>query len=69
MRLAAVIAIVTVATPLFAQPEPAPATPVERFKQARDRIADGRLELAAESLKAFLDSKPTDTDYLALEAK
>ena len=74
MRPAAVIAVAVaavafVATPLFAQPEPAPATAVDRFKLARDRIADGRLELAAESLQAFLDNKPADTDYLALEEK
>ncbi len=67
VRLTAVIAALAVALPLFAQPEPVPATPVDRFKQARDRIEDGRLELAAESLQAFLDAKPKDTDYIALE--
>ncbi len=58
-------------TPLLAQP-PAPpgekqATPVELYREAKDLIREGRYDVAAERLKAFLAANPTDKDFLDLQ--
>lgn len=57
------------AAPTFAQDPPAVQTTADKFKAARDLIADGKLELAADKLKAFLADNPTDKDFLDLEAR
>src|SRR5207253_3779262 len=63
------------AAPLFAQPPAAPGQPGEPpkspkvlFRQAEDLIADGRYDVAAEVLKAFLAANPTDRDFLDITA-
>jgi len=43
------------------------AKPVDQFKRVRDLLAEGKLDLAAEQLKSFLDSNPADADFQALE--
>ncbi len=47
----------------------APKKPADVFRAARDYVQVGSLELAAGTLKDFLDLKPTDQDYLDIEAK
>ena len=44
-----------------------PLKPVDVFRSARDLIASGKFDLAAERLKSFLDSEPLDKDFLDLE--
>lgn len=56
------------AAPLPAQ-EPAAQTAQDKFKAARTLIADGKLDLAVVMLKSFLETPPTDKDYLDLEAR
>ncbi len=73
VRLAAASAVaLTVAlawvAPAVAQ-EPAPQTPQDKFKAARNLITDGKLDLAAEMLRAFMAAPPTDKDFLELEAR
>jgi CheY-like chemotaxis protein len=43
--------------------------PVEAFREIRDLVNDGRYELAAESIKDFLGLRPTDQDYLDIQAR
>lgn len=57
------------AAPAVAQEPPATLTAQGKFKQARDLIADGKLDLAAQMLRQFMDTPPTDKDFLDLEAK
>lgn len=44
-------------------------TAVDKFKAARDLIADGKFELAADKLRSFLADNPSDKDLLDLEAR
>jgi CheY-like chemotaxis protein len=41
-----------------------PRTPVQQFRDAQALIGDGRFDVAAERLKAFLAANPTDADLL-----
>ncbi|HEY2911682.1 MAG TPA: hypothetical protein VGI99_15625, partial [Gemmataceae bacterium] len=43
--------------------------PEEAFQQFRDHIAEGRYDIAGLYLKAFLDSNPTDQDFLTIESR
>ncbi len=72
--LALTWAVCCLSGPLAAQP-PAPApgggadatkTPQALFKLARDQIREGRFDVAAETLKAFLAANPSDSVYLDL---
>lgn len=65
--VALTVALVWVA-PAPAQ-EPAAQTAQDKFRAARDLIADGKLDLAAETLRSFLAVPPTDKDFLDLEAR
>lgn len=65
--VALAVALVWVA-PASAQ-EPVVQTAQDKFKAARDLIADGKLDLAAETLRSFIAVPPTDKDFLDLEAK
>lgn len=74
MRLAAATAVALTAALLWAAPAaaqdpPATQTAQEKYKTARTLIADGKLDLAAETLRSFLATPPTDADYLELEAR
>ncbi|MBX3399988.1 MAG: hypothetical protein KF873_14700 [Gemmataceae bacterium] len=53
--------------PLTAQE--APKKPADVYRAARDYLQVGSLELAAGTLKDFVDLKPTEQDYLDLESK
>jgi CheY-like chemotaxis protein len=70
MRLYATagLALVTVATPALVAQE-APPKPYDVFKNARDLISSGKLDLAADQLKAFLDAKPSDSEFQFIEAR
>ncbi len=50
-------------------PEKGPANPKAVFEQVRGFINDGKFDIAATFLQIFVDSKPTDQDYLDIEAK
>jgi CheY-like chemotaxis protein len=57
------------AAPLAAQPPAPPGpgqprTPAEIFRTARELIRDGRFDVAADTLRAFLAANPTDQDFL-----
>ncbi|QEL15994.1 hypothetical protein [Limnoglobus roseus] len=54
---------------LPATAQEAAKTPADVFRNARDLLQVGSLELAADSLKDFLNLKPADQDYLDLETK
>jgi CheY-like chemotaxis protein len=58
-------------TPLLAQPPAAPgekqATPAELYREAKDLIREGRFDVAAERLKAFVAANPTEKDFLDLQ--
>mgnify|MGYP001806936863 CR=1 FL=1 len=73
MRPAAATAVALTVALVWAAPavaqEPATQTAQGKFKQARDLIADGKLDLAAQMLRQFMDTPPTDKDFLDLEAK
>ncbi len=47
----------------------APKKPADVFRAARDYLQEGSLELSAGTFKDFADLKPTDQDYLDIEAK
>ncbi|MGL4423341.1 MAG: hypothetical protein ACRCZF_21970, partial [Gemmataceae bacterium] len=64
-----VIAVVLGTLSAYAQEPGAPRKPIELFKDVRDLVNDGRYELAAETLREFATLKPTDQDYLDIEAK
>ncbi|MGL6073835.1 MAG: hypothetical protein ACRC8S_06700 [Fimbriiglobus sp.] len=77
-RTATIAALVAGTTTLGLAQEPAaapgavpekPKTPPELFQQAQDEIRDGRFDVAAETLKRFLNSNPTDADIMALSKK
>jgi tetratricopeptide (TPR) repeat protein/CheY-like chemotaxis protein len=53
----------------LATAQEAPKKPIDVFRAARDYLQAGSLELAAETFKDFLNLKPTDQDYLDVEAK
>lgn len=57
------------AAPALAQEPPAPQTAQDKFKAARNYITDGKLDLAAEMLRSFMATPPTDADYLELEKR
>lgn len=44
----------------------APKPPADLFREAQALIRDGRFDVAAERLKAFLAANPADADFLAL---
>ena len=46
-----------------------PAKPQEVFQQFKQLVGEGKYDLAATFLQLFLDSKPTETDYLELEKR
>lgn len=46
-----------------------PKKPADVFRTARDYLQVGSLELSAGTFKDFADLKPTDQDYLDIEAK
>ncbi|MCU0705641.1 MAG: hypothetical protein MUF18_16835, partial [Fimbriiglobus sp.] len=73
MRLVAAFAVTLAIALAWAAPgvaqEPTPQTAQDKFKAARDFITDGKLDLAAQTLRAFLDTPATDKDFLALEAR
>ncbi len=52
-------------------PQPKDTVPkaVAVFAQLRDLIAEGRYDVAANFLQSFLDAKPDDKDYLAIQQK
>lgn len=63
-------AALSLAAPVSAQaPGDPPRTPVEIFQGARDLIAAGRYDQAAEELKRFLAANPTDNDLLELQRR
>ncbi len=68
--LLAGLAWVGVSAGLSAQEPPAATAPaksaVELFREAQALIRDGRFDVAAERLKAFLAANPTDADILTL---
>ena len=43
--------------------------PLDAFREIRDLVNDGRFDVAAESIKGFLDLRPTDQDYLDIQAR
>ena len=51
------------------QPKGPPAKPQAVYQNFRDLMAEGRFDIAASSCKAFLDSNPTDADFLEIEKK
>lgn len=61
-------ALALTVAPLSAQ-EPAPTKPIDIYKAAQDLKAEGRFDLAADRLKAFLEANPTDKDFLEVEAR
>lgn len=69
MRPLALTAGLVILTASAAAQPPAdaqPKTPVQLFREAEALIADGRFDVAAERLKAFLAANPTDADFLAI---
>ncbi len=54
---------------LAASAQDAGKTPAVAYRSAREFLQSGSLELAADSLKDFLNLKPSDQDYLDLETK
>lgn len=69
LRAALALAVLAVAGPLAVAQDQKPKTPTDHFKEARDLIASGGYELAAEALERFLASNPTDDQVLDVEAK
>lgn len=59
------------AAPAAAQPVGAvrPPTPSELFQSSQQLILDGRYDVAAEELKRFLASNPSDPDLIALQQR
>ncbi len=72
MRLYATVGLAlasaAIATPALVAQEAAPK-PYDLFKNARDLISSGKLDLASEQLKSFLDSKPSDGDFQFIEGR
>ena len=62
------LASAAIATPALVAQE-APPKPYDLFRSARDLISSGKLDLAAEALKAFNDSKPSDADFQFIEGR
>ena len=56
------------AAPAAGQPGEPPKSPKQLFRSAQDLIDDGRYDVAAEVLKAFLAANPTDKDFLDITA-
>ena len=46
-----------------------PPTPQELYRVAQEQIQEGRYDVAAQSLKTFLRSNPTDEDFRQLQLK
>lgn len=67
----AVAVVVLLGRPVPAQEaaKGGPGKPADVYQQFRGHIAEGRYDVAALFLKAFLDSAPTDQDFLDIEAR
>ena len=46
-----------------------PANPKDVYQQFRSHVAEGKFDIAALFLQAFLDTNPTDTDLLDIETR
>lgn len=62
-------AVFGLALPSISAQDPPPKKPYDHYKSARDLIFAGKYDLAAEELKAFTASNPSDADYLEIERK
>jgi CheY-like chemotaxis protein len=67
----ALFGVLSTGAPGPAQPpaKGAPSNPKTVFEQVRGYIDEGRYDIAATFLQIFVESKPTDQDYLDIEAK
>lgn len=76
LRVVAAFGLAFTGVVLFGQPVPAqeaakgaPARPGEVYQLFRSHISEGKYDIAALFLQSFLDSAPTDQDFLDIEAK
>src|SRR5262245_56074945 len=51
------------------QPKGPPAKPQVLYQTFRDLMAEGRYDVAASYLKSFLDSNPSDAEFLEIEKR
>jgi len=63
------LGLVAFPTTASAQPKDMAPKPITIYGQFRDLINEGKFDIAASFLQAFLDSNPTETEFLDLEKK
>ncbi len=65
----ALLGLVSLTLPASAKQPPVGQAPKPQqiYNQFRELMADGKFDIAANALQAFLDAKPTDADFLEIE--